>query len=248
MAGGGGGDLARDTTQALLDQLLQAPAGAVAGEHGKVMQVQGGGAMGLCHLGVVNFAEPVVGGDGTGIGQDQTAHGIGDGGILLDPPVVDLQVVIHQILIVEQGGTHITHLLPLLAVEDVGLGHIGVAGFGQHLFHTVLDVFHGDAAVLDLRLKIRTDLQGQHIDHAGVIILIQRLKGLDHGRTDLGNLKFDGNAVSLQNLIHCAPPICKVDEKQIRTLSAEKPQRPYYSLLCQKCQATTPIYCVLFFR
>ena len=164
--------------------------------------MDGGAAVGLGHLLVIDLAEPVVGGDGAGVGQDQTAHGVGDGGVLLHAPVVDLQVVVHQILVVEEGGVDVADLLPLLAVEDIGLGHVGIAGLGQHLLHAVLDVLHGDLAVLHLALEVGGDPQGDEIDHAGVIVLVQRLKGLGDGGADLLDVEVYDLPVSLDHLIH----------------------------------------------
>ena len=66
MARGGGVDLAGDA-QTLLDKLTQAPAGAVAGEHGQIMDMHVAVAVGGGDLLVVHLAEPVVGGDGTGV-------------------------------------------------------------------------------------------------------------------------------------------------------------------------------------
>ena len=100
MAGGRGGDLSGHAAQALLDELLQAPARAIAGEHREVMKMDGGGAMGLGNLLIIDLRKPIVCGDGAGVGQDESTHGIGDRGILLDAPVVDLEVVVHQILVV----------------------------------------------------------------------------------------------------------------------------------------------------
>ena len=207
MLGGGGGDLAGDAPQPLLDELLQGPAGAVAGEHGQVVEVDLRVAVGVGDLLVIDLAEPVVGGDGPGVGQDQAAHGVGDGGVLLHPPVVDLQVVVHQVLIVEQGGAHVAHLLPLLAVEDVGLGHVGVARLGEDLLHAVLDVLHGDAAVLDLGLEVGGHPQGQQVDDAGVELLVQGLKGLGDGGADLSDLKFCSGTVPLCYLVHTKHPL-----------------------------------------
>ena len=115
VAGGRGVDLAGDA-EALLDELLQAPAGAVAGEHGEVVEVDVAAFVGGGDLWVIDLAEPVIGGDGAGVGQDQAAHGIGDGGVLLYPPIVDLQIVVHQVLVIQHGGFQIADLFPLLAV------------------------------------------------------------------------------------------------------------------------------------
>ena len=69
--GRGRGDLSRDAPQPLLDELLQAPAGAVAGEHAQVVEVDLRVAVGVGDLLVVNLGEPVVGGDGPGVGENE---------------------------------------------------------------------------------------------------------------------------------------------------------------------------------
>ena len=202
MLGGGRGDFSGDTAQSLLDELLQAPAGAVAGEHGEVVEVDLGVAVGVGDLLVVNFAQPVVGGDGAGVGEDQAAHRVGNGGVLLHPPIVDLQVVIHQILIVEQGGIDVADLLPLLTVQNVGLGHVGVSRFREDGLHAVLNVLHGDAAVPDLGLKVSGDPQSQKVDDTGMELLVQSLERLGNGGADLADLEGGGGAVTLCHLVH----------------------------------------------
>ena len=200
--GRGGGDFSGNAPQPLLDELLQGPAGAVAGEHAQVVEVDLRVAVGVGNLLVVDLGEPVVGGDGPGVGENEAAHRVGDGGVLLHPPVVDLQVVVHQLLVVEQGGVDVSHLLPLFAVEDVGLGHVGVARLRQDLLHAVLDVLHGDAAVPDLGLKVCGHPQGQQVDDGGVELLVQGLEGLGDGGADFSNLKLGGGAVPLGYLVH----------------------------------------------
>ena len=197
-----GGNLPRNAAQPLLDQLLQTPARAVAGQHAQIVKVDRRAAVGLRHLGVVDLAEPVVGRDGAGVRQDQTAHGVGDGTVLLHAPVVDAQIVVHQVLVVEQGAADIAHLLPLLAVEDVGLRHIGIARLAEHALHAVLHVLDGDQAVPDLRLKVRRDPQGQHIDDAGMVFFVQRHEGFFNGAADFSDLKFRDVPVALQYLVH----------------------------------------------
>ena len=64
MLGGLGRDLARHAAQALLDELLERPAGAIAGEHRQVVQVDVGVAMGVGDLLVIDLRQPVVCGDG----------------------------------------------------------------------------------------------------------------------------------------------------------------------------------------
>ena len=164
--------------------------------------MDGGAAVGLGHLIVVHFAEPIVGGDGTGIGQNQAAHGIGDGGVFLHAPVVDLQIIVYQVFIVHQGGIDVAHLFPLLAVQDVGLGHVGIAGFGQHLFHAVLNILHGDFPIMDLAFKIGGHMQGQQLDHAGMILPAAGVKRLRNGRRDLADGEVHHFPVPFHNLVH----------------------------------------------
>ena len=161
--------------------------------------------VGIGDLRVIDLAEPVVGGDGAGVGQDQAAHGVGDGGVLLHPPVVDVQVVVHQLLVVQHGGVEVADLLPLLAVEDVGLGHVLVAGLAQHALHAVLDVLHGDLSVVDLVLVIRRDLQGQEVDDVRVVLLLGGLEGLGDGGADFGDVERGDLPIPLDDLIHETP-------------------------------------------
>ena len=239
MAGGSGGDLAGDAAQPLLDQLLQGPAGAVAGEHGQVVDVDLGVPVGVGHLLVIDLAEPVVGGDGPGVGQDQTAHGVGDGGVLLHPPIVDLKIVVHQIPVVEQRGVDVAHLLPLLAVQDIGLGHVGIARLGQHLFRAVLDILHGDKAVPDLWLEIGGHPQGQHVDDTGVILLVQGFKRFCNGCADLPDLKPGGGAVPFCHLVH---------KRSLHLISFCFPKpdvRRFYALLLYHAFPSSSIYSLI---
>ena len=185
VTGGGRGDFPRHASQTLIDELFQGPPGAVPGEHGQVVEVQVPVPVGLGHLLVVDFAEPVVGGDGPGVGQNEAPHRIGDGGVLLHPPVVDAQIVVHQLLVVEEGGRGVAHVFPLLAVENVGLGHLVIPRLNEHHFHAVLDVLHGDEVVSNLGLKIRRHPQRQQLHHLRVGLLPLGLKGLRHGGDDL---------------------------------------------------------------
>ena len=78
---------------------------------------------------VVHFGKPVVRRDRAAVGEDQTADGIGDGGVFLDAPVEISEVAVHELFIVEQGLFGVAHFFALLAVEDVGLGNVRIAGF-----------------------------------------------------------------------------------------------------------------------
>ena len=200
--GGRRGDLARDAAQPFLDELFERPARAVAGEHGEVVDVDLGVAVRVGDLLVVDLRQPVVGGDRAAVGEDQPAHRIGHGRILLDPPVGRLHIAVHQLLVVEQRALHVADLFPLFAVEDVALGHVGVARLPQHLLDAVLDVLDGDLPVLDLGLEVGRHLQSQQVDHARVILLLHGVERLCDRDGDLPDVKFGDLAVSLDDLIH----------------------------------------------
>ena len=80
------------------------------------MQMQIGVAVRICNFFIVDLAEPIVCGYGPGIGQNQSAHRIGDGRVFFYSPVGYLQIAVHKPLIVQYGGTHITELFAVFAV------------------------------------------------------------------------------------------------------------------------------------
>ena len=136
-----GTDLSRHAAKPLLDELPEAPPRAVAGEHAEVVQVQLCIPMRLCDLRIVNFAQPVIRRDRAGVGQNQAANRIGDCGVFLHAPVVDPEIIVHQLLIIEQCASDVAQLFPLLAVENVGLCHIRIARFAQNALDAVLNIF-----------------------------------------------------------------------------------------------------------
>ncbi len=202
----GGVDLARDA-EALLDELLEAPAGAVAGEHAQVVQVEVAVAVGVGDLLVIDLAQPVVGGDGAGVGEDQAAHGIGDGGVLLDAPVSHVQIFVDGLLVVKVGGAHVAQFLALLAVQDVGLGDLLVAAAGEHGLYAVLNVLHGDLPVLDLFQEVSRDLQRQKIDDAVVVLGFGGFECFLDGFGNLRDVEIDNFAVAFYDLIHVLVPL-----------------------------------------
>ena len=202
MLGRGAGDLARHTPQPFLNELLQAPTGAVAGEHRQIMDMEVRVAVGAADLLVINLAEPVIGCDGAGVGQDQSAHGVGDGGVFLYPPVGHPQIIVHQLFVVQNGGAHVPQLFPVLAVENVGLGHFRVAGTLKNGLHAVLNGLHIDPAIPDLIGIIRRDLQGKQVDHIRGIGNMGGVKGFHNGTGDTVETEFGNMAVPLDDLIH----------------------------------------------
>ena len=201
VARGGGVDLAGDA-ETLLDELLQTPAGAVAGEHAQVVQMNVAVAVCVGDLLIVDLAEPVVGGDGAGVGEDKSADGVGDGGVLLDTPVESAEVLVHGVLVVKVGGLHVAQLLALLAVEYVGLGDCLVAAAGEHCLNAVLYVLNGDEAVLYLGQKVRRDLQRQKINNAVVIFGAGGIERLFDGGGYLIDVEINYLSVTFDYLIH----------------------------------------------
>ena len=201
-------DLAGHAAQALLDELLERPARAVARQHGQVVQVDVGVAVRRGHLVVVDFRQPVVRRDGAGVRQDEAADGIRDRGVLLHTPVFNLHVLVHQVLVVEQRRIGVAHLLALAAVQDVGLRHVGVPGSGEHFLHAVLDVLDVDDAALDLWLEMRGHVQGQKVDGGRMVLLLQRVERLGNGCGDFGDVDALSQSVSLLNLIHACSFDC----------------------------------------
>ena len=189
--------------ETLLDELAQTPTGAVPGEHAQIVQVQVAVAVRVGDLLIVDLAEPVVGGDGAGVGEDEAADGIGDGGILLHAPVLDVEVLVHGLFIVEVGGLGVAQLLALLAVKDIGLGDGLIPAAGEHGLHAVLNILNGDLAVLYLRQEVRRDLEGEKVYDAVVILGAGRVERLLYGVGDLHDVEINYFPVALYYLIHC---------------------------------------------
>ena len=73
-----GGDFSSDTAQAFLNQLLQTPAGTITCQHAQIMNMHITGLMGISDFLIIDFTQPVIGSDCSGVIQNQSAYGIGD--------------------------------------------------------------------------------------------------------------------------------------------------------------------------
>ena len=77
---------------------------------------------------VVNLAEPIVGSDGAGVREDQSAHGVGDGGVFLaDLLVNDLAGVVRRDL----QGQKVDHIGGIGDIRRVEGLHDGVGNAGD---------------------------------------------------------------------------------------------------------------------
>ena len=159
-------------------------------------------SVGIGDLFVIYFTQPVIGGDGTGIGKDQTAYGIGNGRVFLYTPVDGIDIGIYQILVVQHGGSDVSGFFSLLSVKNISLGNIGEVGIGQCLLDRVLDLFDRDLAVYDFGIKVGAGPQCQHVDDAWMIVSAYGIKGLFDSCRDLVDVEIYYSSVSFNNLIH----------------------------------------------
>ena len=201
VVGGRGCNLSRNASESLLDQLLQAPARAVSGEHGKVVQMDRRAAVRSGDFIVIDLAQPVVGRDGAGVGKNQSAHRVGDRRILLDAPVIDLQIVVDDLLVVQERRIDVAYLLALSAVKNICFCHVGIAGLGEYLLNTVLDILNRDLFVDDLALEVGRNMQRDQFNHARMILFFQCAERLRDGVRDLADLKFYDLTVSFYYFI-----------------------------------------------
>ena len=206
MVGRRGSDFARNTAETFHDQLLETPACAVTCQHGEIVQVNGRAAMRHSDFIVVDFAEPVIRSDCTGIGENQTTDGICDSGVLFDAPVVDLQVIIDEVFVVEKSGVDIADLFALLAVQNICFRNICVAGLGEDFFHTVLNTLDIDLTVDDFAFKVSSYVESDQLNNARMILLFKRHKSFCDGVCDLADLEICDLTVPFNDFVHMNPP------------------------------------------
>ena len=156
---------------------------------------------------IVDLAEPVVGGDSAGVGENESADGVGDGGVLLDAPVLNVEVLVYGLLVIQVRGFRVAQLLALLAVEYVGLGNGLIAASGEHGLDAVLNILDGDHAVLYLRQEVCRDLQRQKINDAVVIVGGGSVKRLLDCGGYLVYIEFDCFPVAFNYLIQFVIPL-----------------------------------------
>ena len=109
---------------------------------------------------IVDFAEPIVSGDGAGVGENETTDGIGDGRVLLDAPVGDFEVAVDDVLEVEGSSLHLTEGRVTMSIVHVGAGDFDIASLDEDDFDGVLDILNGNGVVLDLLVEVRGDTEG----------------------------------------------------------------------------------------
>ena len=153
-----GGDRAGDAVEALLDEALERPSGAVAGEHVEVVDVVVAVAVGLADLGGVDLLEPVVRDDLARGVEDEAAEGVPLVGVGVDAPVGAVEVLLdcsERVDVVARGAIqggliHLIHLSGWGAWASSASGRAGpsglfragkrgVSGCSDRSLHLVLD-------------------------------------------------------------------------------------------------------------
>ena len=126
-AGGGevlgweGGDGAGDAVEAFFQELAEGPAGAVAGEHVEVVDVDGAVAVGFSGGGAVDVTEPVVGDDLAGGVEHHAAQGVVLVCVGINTPVAAVEVFINSGGDVDDGpggGISVRHDGSLASFRD----------------------------------------------------------------------------------------------------------------------------------
>ena len=125
--------------------------------------------VGICDLVIIDLGKPVVGRDGTRIMENKSADRVSNGGVLFNTPVLFLNVAVHKLLVVKDGGLHVPDLFSVLAVKDVCLCHFVVACLVEDFLNTVLDRFHADGSVLNLTLEHGCNPQCKKVDDVVVV-------------------------------------------------------------------------------
>ena len=195
-------DFADNAAKTFLNQLFQRPSGTVSGQHGQIMQMNVCISVCIGNFFIINFGKPVVGGDSTGIAQNKTTDGIGDGRIFFNTPVGNLNIAVNNIFIVENGRFHITYFFTLFPIKNICFGNFGVSGLNENLFHTVLNILYLNFSVFNFWLKISSNFQGKKINNIWMIIYFFCFKSTGDGNIDFAQIKFRNFAVTLNNLIH----------------------------------------------
>ncbi len=131
-----------NAVEALVEQRTQRPAGAVAGQHVEVVDVQVRLAMRGADLGTVNLVQPVVGGDLAGHVENQPAQRIALVGVGAHAPVLAGKVLVHRGGDIDDGLAVAAQTPMPLAIDDVGTRSGVVSRLHQHPLDGVLHQLH----------------------------------------------------------------------------------------------------------
>ncbi len=148
MTGGAAFHLSLDPFESLDQEIPQVPPAAIDGEEPKVMDMEIPADMGLANFRRVDTVQPVLGGDGGGDVVVQSLEGVTHVAVFVDAPILAHDILVHGLFHVQEHGADVSDVFVLLAVENVGLGGLGVTVFDENLFDDVLDFFDGGGEVV----------------------------------------------------------------------------------------------------
>ena len=126
----------------------------------------------VCYLIVVDLGEPIVCSDSARVIKDKSADGIGNGRVLLNSPVGNLNVAVNDRLVVENGGLEVTKFLSRATVKNIRLCNVVVARLDENRLNAVLDVLYRYMLILYLGLKVCCYLECKEIND--ILIVAQR--------------------------------------------------------------------------
>ena len=193
-------DLAGHAVETFVQQGAQRPAGAVAGEHVQVVDVDVALAVGAPGLGRIDVVEPVVGHHLARHVQDQAAQGIALVGVGVDAPVAPLQVFVDRAFDVDRGAAVFAQAPVLLAVGDVGARGAVVACFDQSQFDAVLDALDVGHAARGQRGEVSEHALGHRIERGALEFAGGGARAL-HRVHDLGGVERDQFAFTLADAL-----------------------------------------------
>ena len=195
-------DLAGHAVQTLGQQDAQRPAGAIAGEHVEVVNVDVALAMGAADLRRVDMRQPVIGHHLARHVEDQPAERIALVGVGVHPPVGAVEVFIDRVGDVDHRLAVAAQLVALLAIDDIGPRRGEMIGRDQRLLDDVLDL-------LDVRRllgeAVSDDLDRLDRKPFGLLVveLARRLAGARDRRADFVAVEGRRNAIALDDALRC---------------------------------------------
>ena len=151
---------------------------------------------------IIDLGKPVVCGDSAAVGKNETADGIGDGGVFLYSPVGDVEILVNGVTIVKHRGLDVAQLFTLTAIENVCLGNVSISCLNEHGFDAVLNIFNCNEVILDLRSEIGRNLESEQIQNIRMAGLILSLKCKKHCAFDFTDVKIDNLVIAFYDTVH----------------------------------------------
>ena len=125
------------------------------------MKMDSSRAMSFGNLLIIDLGQPIISRNSTRIRQDETADRISHRRIFLDAPVIDMQIVIDNPLVIEKLriGNHRLRLRIDLVYDLDRLR----SGLGKQLAQVIVGIVNGKTGIYRLVLEIGGDMQRKKI-------------------------------------------------------------------------------------